>query len=412
MVKAPFWNSRRLRDYPRLMFIAIWIILLFNLVFRQGWMGALNQVIGSDFITLYAAGLAFRTGLHNLYNLTTQFEIQQSLIQPTLLSGVNPFISPPYVAQVYSIFTHLPLSLAFILWTLLSIVFTFGSLVLLHRWLPEAVKRHLPLGQVAIIVFSFFPFIEGIQVGQNHALTMLLVTGVLVFIISEKWLLAGVMAGLLIYKPQLVIGLLVIWLIWRKYQALGAFSVTALVWAGTFWLVNGFGPYQMYLDISRDLFLLPYIEGFPAYLLTTFYGLLTTLFPIGALPVIRILTIIFAGIALLILTWLAYMYRNRSMLEKTPIIVLAMLVPLLAFPYTLLHDMVIVIPAFFLWARYSLSPALLKTVIAVYLSGFFLTLLAALIKVALFPLLLIGITSMVIFHSVFKMKAIVMSEAS
>jgi hypothetical protein len=114
----------------------------------------------------------------------------------------------------------------------------------------------------------------------------------------------------------------------------------------------------------------------------------------------------------MILIWLAYVYRNRPMLEKTPIIVLALLVPLLAFPYTLLHDLVILIPAFFLWARYSLSPALVKTVIAVYLSGFFLTLLAALSKVALFPVVIMGITTMVIFHSVFKMKTIVMSDAS
>lgn len=283
-------NAKRLRDYPRLMFITSWTILALNLLFRQGWLGALGQIIGSDFITLYGAGLANRTDLAHLYDFSVQGEIQQALIEPTLLPGTNPFISPPYVASIYSLFTYIPPALALILWTLLSVLITMGAVRLLAHLLPESIKSKLGYWQLLIIVFSFFPFIEGLQVGQNHSLTLLLVTCVLIFTLSERWFLAGSMAGLMIYKPQLVLGFLLIWIIWRKYKALAAFATVALLWAGSYLIINGISPFLTYLNASRDLVLLPYVPGFPGYLLLTIYGFFTTLFPIEALPIINPLT--------------------------------------------------------------------------------------------------------------------------
>jgi hypothetical protein len=388
-------NAKRLRDYPRLMFITTWTILAFNLIFRQGWLGALKQIIGSDFVTLYGAGLAFRTDLAHLYDFASQGAIQQGLIHPTPLPGVNPFISPPYVAAAYSLFTYLPLPLAFILWTMLSMLFTMGAVRLLMPILPESIKSKLSYWQLIIIVLSFFPFIEGLQVGQNHALTLLLVTCVLIFTLSERWYLAGSMAGLMIYKPQLVLGFLLIWIVWRKYKALAAFATVTLLWAGAFYIIGGMAPYMAYISMSRDLVLLPYIPGFPGYLLLTFYGLLTTLFPIEALPIIRPVTTVLSGIFAIGLVWIAFRLRNKPILDRTPVLVLAILFPLGATPYALLHDMVILIPGFVLWARYASSRCLLYTVIAIYLGGFFLPLFAALTKVALMSILLIGLVALI-----------------
>ena len=172
----PIINAKRLRDYPRLMFITTWTILALNLIFRHGWLGALKQIIGSDFITLYGAGLAYRTDLAHLYDFTSQAAIQQTLIMHTTLPGVNPYISPPYVAAVYSLFTYLPLPLALIIWTVLSLFFTLVAVRLLIYILPDSIKHKLDYWQLLIIILSFFPFIEGFQVGQNHTLTLLLIT--------------------------------------------------------------------------------------------------------------------------------------------------------------------------------------------------------------------------------------------
>lgn len=380
-------NAKRLRDYPRLFFIATWTILALNVILRQGWMGLLKQLIGSDFITLYGAGLAQRINPSTLYDFVNQTAIQETLIKPTALPGLNPFISPPYVAGIYSLFTFLPLTTAFILWCMISLLITGVSAHMLHSLLPDTIKDKLGFWQLLIIILSFFPFIEGLQVGQNHTLTLLLVTSVIAFTLSERWFMAGAMAGFMIYKPQFVIGFLLIWIIWRKYKALVGFLVVAGLWVGTYILFNGISPLLEYLSISKELVMLPYIPGFPAYLLLTPYGLLSTIFPVETMPTIQIVTLCLALLVILGLGWLAFRMRNKPVLERTPALAMAVIIPLVTTPYALLHELVILIPCYVLWARYSSSRPLLYTAIVIYFSGLFLTLLVSMVKISLIAVL-------------------------
>jgi hypothetical protein len=91
------------------------------------------------------------------------------------------------------------------------------------------------------------------------------------------------------------------------------------------------------------------------------------------------------------------------MINRTPALVLAILFPLVATPYALLHDMLILIPGFIVWARYSKSPNLLYAAIVIYIGGFFLPLLASLIKIALVSTLTIGLV-LVIFLWVYARR--------
>ena len=388
-------NSKRLRDYPRLFFIAAWIIVVLNLIFRQGWSGLLRQIIGSDFVTLYSAGLLQRIDPANLYNFIRQAEVQQALIQPTPLPGVNPFISPPYVAAVYSLFTYMSLPLAIIIWSLLSLVLTLIAVRILHYLLPKTIMEKLGFWQLSIIVLSFFPIIEGFQAGQNHTLTLLLVTTVILFNLSERWFLAGVMAGFMIYKPQFVLGFLIIWLVWRKSKALIGFVTVSVVEVGSYFIINGISPFLNYLKISQDLVLLPFIPGFPGYLLLTPYGLLSTIFPMEALPVTRIVTVVITIVITIGLIWLAFRLRNEAIKDRIPALVLAILFPLVTTPYALLHDLIIIIPGLIIWARFSESRILLYTTIVVYLGGLFLTLLSLMTKLALTSFIPVGLIILV-----------------
>jgi alpha-1,2-mannosyltransferase len=387
----PFINAKRLRDYPRLMFITTWIILAFNLLFHQGWLGGLGQIIGSDFVTFYAAGLAYRFDLPHLYDFTYQGAIQHELIKPTPFFGVDPYINPPYVAVAYSLFTHVSLTYALIIWSVLSMIFTGVSLIVLRSLLPESIKEKIGFWQLLIIVLSFFPFVEGFQMGQNHTLSLLLVSCLVFFTFTDHWFLAGSMAGLMIYKPQLVIGFIVIWIVWRKYKTLLAFIVIAFLWAGLFFLTNGISPFLNYLNTSNNMFLLPYVSGFPGYLQLTTYGLFTTLFPIDSLPIIRAVTLIISAALTIGLAWFAFKLRKMSPQNQIPAIVFALIYPLLATPHSLTHDMVILIPGFIIWARYKNSLSLLYTAIITYLGAFILTLLAAITKIAWVSLLLLGL---------------------
>jgi hypothetical protein len=385
-------NPRRIRDYPRLMLFSTWLIMGLNLLFHQGWIGAFGQVIAGDFIMFYSTGSIYRTNPFQIYDYQTQNQTQQALVAPSVLPGYNPYMNPPFVAPLYSILTFITLHWAFLIWTILAIISVLVSAYLLLRLVPNNLTiPGLSFGQLVIIVLSFFPFIEGLIAGQNHWLTLLLTTGIVFFMYKDKWYLSGILAGLLIYKPQFVLGIIIIWFIWRKFKALVSFAVIAAGWVGLFALINGFDLYRTYLQLSHVFMDLPYIPGFPNYLLVTFYGLLTSFFPHDFQPILSILSQSLFVISAVALAWLAYKLRKEEMYGRIPAIVAALLLPLIATPYALLHDMVILIPAFVLWAIYSNSRNFTYISASVYLGAFFLTLVAALMKVAWVSLLTMGL---------------------
>jgi hypothetical protein len=388
----PILNAKRMRDYPRLMLFSTWLIIGLNLLFHQGWIGAFGQVLAGDFIMFYSTGSIYRSNPFQIYDYQTQNQTQQALVAPTVLPGYNPYMNPPFVAPFYSIFTFVSLHWALLIWTILAILSVILSVNLLLRIVPNNITLpELSFGQLVIIVLSFFPFIEGLIAGQNHWLTLLLTTGIIFFMFKEKWYLSGILAGLLIYKPQFVLGLIIIWFIWGKFKALISFAIIAAAWVGLFAIINGFDLYRTYLQLSKVFMDLPYIPGFPNYLLITFYGLLTSFFPHEFQPVLSILSQSLFVISAVALAWLAYKQRKEDMFGRIPAIVAALLLPLFATPYALLHDMVILIPAFVLWAIYSNSRNFIYISTSVYLGAFFLTLVSALTKVAWVSLLTVGL---------------------
>jgi hypothetical protein len=316
------------------------------------------------------------------------------------------------VAAVYSIFTFIPLPYALVLWSIFSVLITLAAVGLLIRRFPELTKINLNFFQLSIITMSFFPWIEGFQAGQNHTLALFLVTCIVLFSLSEKWELAGAMAGFLIYKPQLVIGLLIIWIIWRKFKAITVFFTVSILCVGSYILFYGLSPIQSYLYISKELLLLPYVPGFPGYLLLTLYGLFATVFPLKALTVVRILTTSLAIFIAIGLFWISYQLRARPILMRTPAILLAIALPLVATPYVLLHDIVILIPGLILWNRYKQSEGLLFTSIGIYLGGLFFTLIASVTKIAFVSFLSIGVVTLIFIFIFMKYKNIFADEAA
>lgn len=384
-------NDRRLRDYPRLVLVSTWGVLAANLLLHQGWLGGLaRQIIGTDFVTLYASGWLWRADAGRLYDLAAQAAAQQSLIQPTPLTGVNPFISPPYVAWAYSALTALPLAPAFLLWTLLTLLCVLLCAEVAARWLTPAwlEVRGLSRAQMVVLIASSFAFVEGLQVGQNHGLTLLLVTGIVACSLSGRWLPAGLLAGLLLYKPQFVLGFLIVWLVWRCYRALAAFAMVAAVWVGGTLLAYGVEPYWAYLAAGDQILRLPSTPGFPAFLLVTPYGFLATLLPDSAYPFLRVLAPAGMAAAALALAWLAFRVHQSPSAERRPLLALAVLFPLLATPYALLHDMVIALPVLLLLAANGRgSKAMLGLAIGLYVGALALPALSYVLGVALGALL-------------------------
>lgn len=385
-----FLNARRLSVYPRLMLSVMIVVLSGNVLLGSGWTGAVGQIIGSDFITLYASGLAWRQDPTDLYDLGDQAAIQQSLLEPTRLPGLNPYISPPYVAMAYSGLTHLPLVAAFAFWQVLTIGAVIGSAgMLAHRIAAsEAGRRGPGRAQLTVLTLSCFGFIEGFVVGQNHGLTLLLVTSAVVLCLRDRDLLAGLCAGLLIYKPQYAAGLLLVWLLWGRYRSLLGFAATAGMWLGWSLLVGGIEPLVTYVALGDQLLGLPYTAGFPAHLLVTPYGLLATVLGESWMGATWLLTRMWAVVITCGLGAAAWRSRRGGMDRRSRILAAALLYPLVASPYTLLHDLVLLVPVFVLLSGNRASDrALTYLAAASYVGMLVLTLMGQVAGIALVALI-------------------------
>ncbi len=388
-----FLNQRRLRDYPRLMLLAGIAILAVNLLFHVGWKGAFGQIIGIDYLLFYSTGLIFRDDPAKIYNFEAQHITQNNLISPTELPAVNPYFNPPYVALPHSWLTYVSFPNSLLIWSILSLIFIIFSIYLLLPLLPSSIKwSGLTLSQLILVTFSFFPFIEGFQAGQNHTLTLLLVSLISILSISDRLYLAGIAAGLLLYKPQFVLGFLIIWLASRKFKAVFAFSVVGIIWIGTFLARNGISIFHDYLVVSSMLLKLPYDEGFPTYLLVTPYGFLTSILPESFWILIYRATQVIMILASAFIAREAYLSRNYNANKIIYLYGMAILFPLIATPYALLHDLLILIPFFIILSRIHKSDTFLLLIIGTYTSGLILPLVGYLTNIAIPALITITIT--------------------
>ena len=386
------FNSKRFRIYPLIILITTWSIVAINFCTHSGWQGGFGQIIGQDFISFYSAGLLYRYDIEHLYNFEIQQQTQQALVDDTQLAGVDPFISPPYVALAYSPFTLLPLQYSFIIWSLLSLLLIAFTIPLLLRLVPEQSKEiNIPWLRLLVIILSFFPLVLGWQVGQNHSLTLLLITSILLSSLKNKPVLAGALAGFLIYKPQFVIGFLIIWLVWREFRALFSFCCVVVIWVAIAIIQNGISSFQQYAQLSNVLLNLPFVEGFPGYLQVTLYGLLTTIFPISIAPKLFNLAypiMLFFAICLAIV---AYLYRKRPLSERVPVLFLAVLYPLIATPHALVHDLIILVPIFILWSQKPTLRYFYFVLLLFYFGGLLLPTISYILQVAIMAVIPIGV---------------------
>jgi len=376
------------------MLVVVCAIAAANWLTRDGWIGGFGQVIGHDYLVFYSTGTLYRTAPERIYDSAAHRALQQSLVAPTALPAVNPNVNPPWAAMAFSLLTWAPFGASFALWELLCVAFAAWSIHMSMRLIPEPlVAAGLTQKELVIVTLSFFPFVEGWIVGQNHVLSMLLVSGIVVSMFADRWALAGVLGGLTLYKPQYVVGFAILWLVWGRFRALAAFAAVAIAWIGSFLWLHGVDPFREFLRVSAESMQLPYNPGFPAYLLLTPYGFLTTTLPQSAWPVISTLTTAAALAFTGGLAWFGFRLRHRTVSECAPAIVLACFLPLVTSPYALLHDLLVIVPGFLVWSRFADPRRLLAIASGTYLCAFFVPLLAFHTKIAWMALITIALVA-------------------
>ncbi|MCX7855274.1 MAG: DUF2029 domain-containing protein, partial [Anaerolineae bacterium] len=301
--------------------------------------------------------------------------------------------SPPYVAAAWSLITILPPATALILWMVFSLAGFIAALYLLDRWVvPPALKTAglTPL-RLGLAVASSYCFLTGLQSGQNHTLTMLLASGVAAAWLGKRWFLAGIFAGALIYKPHLVSGFLILWLVRRKWRALLGFAAVAGVWTGLSLWTDGLPLYQEYLTLSSALLRLPLVKGdFPVAAMATPYALLASLIPPGGIGIVIRIYLLLVGLTALGLGWVAIRWRHheRMMLAS------ALLYPICMMPHALIYDLLMLVPVLVLMARNGWENRVLVLTIGCWLGSFLLPLVGYGLQIALPGILPVSVAAL------------------
>ena len=138
-----------------------------------------------------------------LYDIAYQVQLQQTIIGSQLRDYYG-FITPPFLAWLFAPLSALPYLWSFALWSVLGLAALWLSLRLLAVLDPQ---------RTGLWVLMFFPVFAAISYGQNSLLSLLLLS--LVYSLWRRghgWM-AGLTASLLLYKPQLIVGVGLLWLL-------------------------------------------------------------------------------------------------------------------------------------------------------------------------------------------------------
>jgi hypothetical protein len=381
-------NNKRLRDYPRLILIACWLVLILNILLRHGWIGGLTGImIGGDFISNYSGGNLYLTDISHLYDPAAQQVDQTALIAPDQSPGFAPFISPPYVALAASWITSIPLSYAFAGWEIINLICALVSAYLLYKFIfPSWLKsKDMSPIQLSIIILSSFAFVVGFLSGQSHGIILLLCVGIILAMIKEKWVIAGLLGSMLTYKPQFVLGFLICWLVWVCLKTLISFTIFTLLWQIPIILSHGLSPYFAYLKFMRSLLYLPYAkDGFPISIMSTPYAFLATLLPTNFAKVVQFLLFLIGFAMVILLAFIAYKSKKLPVAERYFTMSMALVFPLIIAPHTLIYDLLILVPALILLASIQeITQSIKFLAVIFYICLLFLPIIGYTLKLAL-----------------------------
>jgi hypothetical protein len=215
--------------------------------------------IGHDFLPFYAAGSLLREGrAAGMYDIGVLRAREEQVARENgiPLGGFGPFWNPPFYALAFVPLSALPFRAAMLTWLGLNLAALAGATALLCRVIttsgPAEAREWRTWGLVPLLVILSVPFFLALTHGQNTFGSLLLLTLAVLAWRARRAVLAGLVVGLLVYKPQLAAVVGVVALIdlgWR-------FAAGALLSAGALLLgaaVAMPGIFETYADAMPRL---------------------------------------------------------------------------------------------------------------------------------------------------------------
>jgi hypothetical protein len=216
----------RARGYSLVLLTIFALAIAAFVALSDGLNDFMGRPIGTDFSNVYAAGVLVREGRVG----DPYVPAKQHAAEKKLFGGETPFYGwhyPPFFLLIAAALAALPYAWALATWLLL----TFSAYL-------SVLYSIRPRGDTLLVASAFPAAIVNIGHGQNAFLTAALLGGALV-LLNPRPALAGVLIGLLAYKPQFGVLIPFVLLATGRWAAILAAAGTIIVLAAISWLALG-----------------------------------------------------------------------------------------------------------------------------------------------------------------------------
>ena len=176
----------------------------------------------ADFRQLYAAAKIVQSGQGaHLYDYETQKVVQDKFVSPEDVA--LPFVSPAYEALAFSPLSRLSYRAAYAVMIGINLTALALCLLLLRPWTSNlrAVFVWLPIA----LVLGFLPTAAALLQGQDSILLTLALVCTFVLLNRGRDLAAGVVIAVGLFKFSIVLPLVGLFLLWRRWRFLLGFAL-------------------------------------------------------------------------------------------------------------------------------------------------------------------------------------------
>jgi hypothetical protein len=236
-VRSGGWlTAERARGYSLILLaiaviaMAGWIAMSDGLIDRNG------KPIGTDFSDIYAAGeLTWRGKPADAYNPALQHEAEKA----TFGGRAVPFFGwhyPPFFFAIAVLVAALPYAWGLALWLAASLAAFLAT-----------IRAILPRAETLLIATAFPAVFVNVGHGQNGFLTAALLGGALQLLDRRPWI-AGVLIGLLAYKPQFGVLIPVALVASQRWSTIAAAMATIAALVAISFATLGNGVWHAFID--------------------------------------------------------------------------------------------------------------------------------------------------------------------
>jgi hypothetical protein len=231
-------------------------LLAVSFVMARNGVTIFGAGLGADYAGFYVAGKILNEhSPAQLYDLGLQNQIRHGLMPGLPAEAWLPFRGyPPLVAVCFQPLARLPYAWSYAVWLVIAAGLYVAGLALLGKTLRAA-----PAGERStawLLALSFEPFLIEAWAGGQLSVVGFFSIALALFCEQRRLpILAGVALALCLYKPTLLVLVLPLLLIGRRFKMLSGFCLCGLVLAGISVLSVGKQPCLDYFNKDSPRFL-------------------------------------------------------------------------------------------------------------------------------------------------------------